>query len=274
MDILQKIVAHKKVEVEARKLLKSSKSLEKESPFDRVPLSLKDRLMEQDSTGIIAEFKRQSPSKGMINDHARIDHVTAAYASDASGISVLTDSQFFGGSLDDLTAARFNQVPLLRKDFMVDEYQVIEAKAYGADVILLIAACLSKKEVKKMARLSKSLGMEVLLEVHDASELGHIADEVDLVGVNNRNLKTFEVDIHTSLELIHLIPDSKPAIAESGITDVQTIVSLKQAGFKGFLIGENFMRHADPAIAFADFIHQLKAIQLSDSGEAGRNYEN
>jgi indole-3-glycerol phosphate synthase len=142
---------------------------------------------------------------------------------------------------------------------MIDPYQVYEAKAMGADLILLIAACLSKEEVRSLATLAKSLGMEVLLEIHDDSELAHICEEVDLVGVNNRNLKTFEVSIQTSLNLINKIPSNKLAIAESGISDVNTIVTLRNAGFKGFLIGENFMKEADPSIAFADFVNQLKA---------------
>jgi indole-3-glycerol phosphate synthase len=161
--------------------------------------------------------------------------------------------------LDDLLAATINEVPLLRKDFMIDEYQLIEAKAFGAEVILLIAACLTPSEVKTMAGTAKGLGMEVLLEIHNDEELDHICDQVDLVGVNNRNLKTFEVSIDTSLDLINKIPKEKPAIAESGISDVDTIVTLRQAGFKGFLIGENFMKQASPSIAFADFVNQLKA---------------
>jgi indole-3-glycerol phosphate synthase len=154
---------------------------------------------------------------------------------------------------------------------MIDTYQLYEAKAYGADVILLIAACLTVEEVRKLAAIAKQLGLEVLLEIHNQDELDHICDEVDLVGVNNRNLKTFEVNIHTSLELIDKIPSSKPAIAESGISEVETIVSLKQSGFKGFLIGENFMKSTDPAIAFAEFVKQLKAIPLPSEEEGGDN---
>ena len=161
--------------------------------------------------------------------------------------------------MEDLEEARFNQVPLLRKDFMIDEYQIIEAKSIGADVILLIAACLTVSEVKQFAGLAKRLGLEVLLEIHNEEELGHICADIDFVGVNNRNLKTFEVDINTSLNLINKIPTEKLAITESGISNVDSIVTLKQAGFRGFLIGENFMKEPDPSIAFADFVQQLKA---------------
>lgn len=260
MNILETIVAQKKKEVAARKQQVSIQELEKGKFFANQTLSLKSFLLDPDKTGIIAEYKRKSPSKGVINDRVSVEEVTTAYAKHgASGISVLTDTEFFGGTLDDLLAATINEVPLLRKDFMIDEYQLVEAKAYGAEVILLIAACLTKQDVKTMAAVAKKLGMEVLLEIHNEAELDHICDEVDLVGVNNRNLKTFEVSIDTSLGLINKIPGEKPAVAESGISDAVTIVTLRNAGFKGFLIGENFMKQASPSIAFADFVNQLKA---------------
>ena len=260
MNILDTIVAHKKTEVAARKQQASITELEKSKFFANKTLSLRKFLLDENKTGIIAEFKRKSPSKGIINNTARVEEVTTAYAQHgASGISVLTDEEFFGGTLADLLAATINEVPLLRKDFMIDEYQLIEAKSFGAEVILLIAACLSPATVKQMAATAKSIGLEVLLEIHNEDELGHICDEVDLVGVNNRNLKTFEVSIDTSLNLINKIPKNKPAIAESGISDVDTIVTLREAGFKGFLIGENFMKQPSPSIAFADFVNQLKA---------------
>jgi indole-3-glycerol phosphate synthase len=205
-------------------------------------------------TGIIAEFKRRSPSKGIINNRDSVEAVTKAYAAyGASGISVLTDHDFFGGSLDDLISARDNGVPLLRKDFTIDEYQVLEAKAYGADVILLIAACLSTQQVKYLAGAAKKLGLEVLLEIHDESELGHICNEIDLVGVNNRNLKTFTVDLENSIRLAEKIGDSFLKVAESGINDVKDIHYLQQHGFKGFLIGEYFMKQQSPALAFKNF---------------------
>lgn len=260
MNILDTIVAQKKKEVAARKQQVSIIELEKGRFFANETLSLKSFLLDPAKTGIIAEFKRKSPSKGIINDRVTVEEVTKAYAEHgASGISVLTDQAFFGGSLDDLLAATINEVPLLRKDFMIDEYQLVEAKAHGAEVILLIAACLTPAEVKTMAGVAKGLGLEVLLEIHNEEELGHICEAVDLVGVNNRNLKTFTVSIDTSLALINKIPKEKPAVAESGISDVDTIVTLRQAGFTGFLIGENFMKQASPSIAFADFVNQLKA---------------
>lgn len=260
MNILDKIVAQKRIEVAEKKAAVSIAELEKGKFFANETLSLTKFLLDPTRTGIIAEFKRKSPSKGIINDQVTVEEVTSAYAQyGASGISVLTDQEFFGGSLDDLLAATINEVPLLRKDFMIDEYQLFEAKAYGAEVILLIAACLSPMEVKQMAKRARNLGLEVLLEIHNEAELEHICDEVNLVGVNNRNLKTFEVSIQTSLDLIHKIPKEKPAVAESGISDVDTIVTLRRAGFKGFLIGENFMKQPKPSIAFADFVNQLKA---------------
>lgn len=270
MDILEKIVAYKKKEVAESKARVPVAVLEKKLNDAAPAYSLKKFLLDPGRTGIIAEFKRKSPSKGWINKDAQVKQITASYAKYASGISVLTDHEFFGGGLDDLRSARVNKVPLLRKDFIIDEYQLFEAKAHGADVILLIAACLLPKAVKNLAKKAGQLGMETLLEIHNKAELEHLCDEVDLVGVNNRNLKTFTVDVNTSRDLIKNIPTGKPAISESGISDVQTIVSLKQAGFKGFLIGENFMKHADPAIAFADFVKQLKA--TSPSG--GRIHEN
>lgn len=261
MNILDTIIAQKRTEVAARKLSVSVNELERRPFFHAATYSLKQSLISGDKTGIIAEFKRKSPSKGIINGNATVEEVTRAYAQNgASAISVLTDEQFFGGSMGDLTAAAtINKIPLLRKDFMIDEYQLLEAKAYGASLILLIAACLSPAQVKQLAVAAKKLGLEALLEIHNEAELEHICDEVDMVGVNNRNLKTFEVSINTSLALINKIPKEKPAIAESGISEVNTIVTLRQAGFRGFLIGENFMKRASPSIAFADFVNQLKA---------------
>ena len=262
MNILDTIIAQKRTELAVRRPLMPVAELEKQPLFTAPTLSLTAFLKDPARTGIIAEFKRRSPSKGVINDTAAVAEVTAAYAAHgASAISVLTDEAFFGGKLADLEAATINQVPLLRKDFMIDEYQLVEAKAFGASVVLLIAACLSPARVKELAIAARKLGLEVLLEIHNEAELAHICTEVDAVGVNNRNLKTFEVDIHTSLELINKIPKEKPAVAESGISEVDTIVTLRQAGFKGFLIGENFMKQASPSVAFADFVNQLKAKQ-------------
>lgn len=258
MNILEKIVAHKKGEVAQRKNDWPVAMLEKERFFAREPFSLKKSLLDERTNGIIAEYKRKSPSKGIINNRDSVEAVTKAYLGyGASGISILTDLEFFGGSLDDLVAARDNSLPLLRKDFMIDEYQLIEAKAFGADVILLIAACLSPDEVRTLSASAKKLGLEVLLELHDETELEHICDTVDLVGVNNRNLKNFEVDLEHSVKLASQIDDRFIKVAESGINDVANIHYLKQHGFRGFLIGEYFMKQESPMMAFKAFAYSV-----------------
>ena len=218
--------------------------------------SLVQRLLMPGSTGIIAEFKRKSPSKGWFKTkELEVEQVVVSYNKFAAGISVLTDDEFFGGDLDDLIQAKvISDIPVLRKDFIIDRWQVAEAKAFGADVILLIAACLSVSEVSELAAYAKSIGLEVLLEIHNEQELEHICDEVDMVGVNNRDLKTFEVSIENSLNLIEKIPVVKPAIAESGISKVETIKQLRDAGFKGFLIGETFMKEENQGKAFEEFV--------------------
>ena len=260
MNILETIIEQKKIEVAERKQQTPVAVLEQMEWFSKTPFSLRKFLLDEDKTGIIAEFKRKSPSRGWINANADPGVVTAAYAQHgASGLSVLTDEKFFGGSLDDLKKARLNSIPILRKDFIIDTYQIVEAKAVGADVILLIAANLTPALVKTLAATAKNLGLEVLLEIHDKEELEHICDEVDIVGVNNRNLKTFEVGIETSVYLSGLIPDDKVKISESGISDVGIIKELKKHDYKGFLIGENFMKAPDPAIAFAAFVEQIKS---------------
>ena len=262
MNILDKIIAQKRIEVEQRKKEISIADLERGPFYRNETYSLKQSLLDETKTGIIEEFKRKSPSKGIINADASVEEVTSGYATNgASGVSVLTDETFFGGSLADLQkAAIINKIALLRKDFMIDEYQLHEAKAYGASVILLIAACLSKEEVKTLAKAAKNLGLEVLLEVHNEEELAHICDDVDLVGVNNRNLKTFEVSLEQSVQLSELIPSDKIKISESGIHKVKDIQYLKTYGYKGFLIGENFMKQSDPAEAFKLFVDELKAV--------------
>jgi indole-3-glycerol phosphate synthase len=258
MNILEKIIAQKSKEVAAKKNDVPEQELEKGRYFSRQTLSLRKRLLDDKHTGIIAEYKRRSPSKGIINDRDSVEAVTMAYtAFGASGISILTDLEFFGGSLDDLISARDNGIPLLRKDFMIDEYQITEAKAYGADVILLIAACLSPLRVKQLAQKAKGLGLEVLLELHDESELDHVCELVDLVGVNNRNLKTFEVDLEHSTRLAEKIGSDFVKVAESGINDVNNIRYLKAHGFQGFLIGEYFMKQKSPMEAFKNFSYSL-----------------
>lgn len=258
--ILDTIIAVKRREVEKFKPLSSIERFERDGFFWQIRnRSLVQSLLLPGSTGIIAEFKRKSPSKGWFKTkELEVEPVVAAYNKSAAGISVLTDDEFFGGDMDDLIQTKVvTDVPVLRKDFIIDKWQIAEAKAFGADVILLIAACLTPAEVKEFAAYSNSIGLESILEVHNEEELGHCCDEVSIVGVNNRNLKTFEVDINTSLQLIDKIPPGKPAIAESGISSVESIVTLRNAGFKGFLIGENFMKEEQPGKAFEEFVNNL-----------------
>ncbi len=258
MNILDTIIAKKKMEVAERKKNKSISELEKGPFFKNETLSFKDYLLREDKTGIIAEFKRRSPSKGIINDTSSVAEVTTAYAKyGASAISILTDEKFFGGSLNDLLEATINEVPLLRKDFIIDEYQLMESKAYGAEVILLIAACLTKDEVKDLSSFAKKIGLNVLLEIHNETELEHICNDVDVVGVNNRDLKSFTVDINRSLALSKKFPADKIKISESGIDNIDSIKLLKQNGFKGFLIGEKFMKAKNPGLAFQKFVEEL-----------------
>ena len=262
MNILDKIIESKKNSLKEKKDWYSIKKLEAFPFFERSCESLAKRLNEKNTTGIIAEFKRRSPSKGIINDKTALSEVVSDYeAYGAAAISILTDEEYFGGSNDDMMKAReIVDIPLLRKDFIIDECQVVEAKAIGADVILLIAACLTQPEVKHLSKLAKNLGLGVLLELHDEKELEHICDEVGLIGVNNRNLKTFEVDIEQSLKMAQKIPVDKIKIAESGIDSVETIRLFKENGFKGFLIGEYFMKQDDPGKAFKEFVNLLKLL--------------
>ena len=260
MGILNRIIESKKISLQQKKDTDSFKKLEASNYFKKASLSLAKRLSGNNSNGIIAEFKRRSPSKGIINDKADIKDVVKAYEEfGAAGISILTDETFFGGSSIDMMKARETVcIPLLRKDFIIDEYQVVEAKSIGADVILLIAACLSPAEVKKLAGVAKNIGLEILLELHDEKELDHICDDTEMIGINNRNLKTFEMDIERSLRMAEMLPDDKIKVAESGINSVENIMMFKENGFKGFLIGENFMKEENPGNAFREFIKKLK----------------
>jgi len=258
-NILDRIITSKVIEVASRKLSTPVSALEKAPAFSRKCLSLKESLLNSES-GIISEFKRKSPSLGWIHEDADVVDVTAGYsAAGASGISILTDLEYFGGTPMDLMAARqFITCPVLRKDFVIDEYQLYEAKAMGADVVLLIAAALTEQQTLELARKAHELGLEVLLEVHNAEELGHVNDYVDLLGVNNRNLKTFEQNIQTSFDLAALIPDKFVKVSESGISKVETVKELRKVGYKGFLMGENFMKEDNPAEALVEFIKELK----------------
>lgn len=259
MNILDTIIAAKRIEVAERKQQTPATELEKSSALLRQKISLQQFLLDKTLTGIIAEFKRRSPSKGTINAAADVVAVTKAYADNgAAALSILTDDHFFGGSTGDLLAARINNIPILRKDFIIDEYQLLEAKAMGADVILLIAACLSPEEVKSLAKAAHQLDLEVLLELHGEEELVHVNEFTPIVGINNRNLKTFEVDIERSLVMASLLPASTIKVAESGIDKVENILLFKENGFRGFLMGEFFMKAADPGLAFRQFVQQLK----------------
>ena len=259
MNILDKIVEHKQKEVIENKSLYPTKLMEKSSYFNSETVSLKKYITRDDMSGIISEFKRKSPSKGMINEFAEVEKTTVGYMqAGASALSILTDSHFFGGSNKDLSTARkFNFCPILRKDFIIDEYQIIEAKSIGADAILLIAAILDKQRAKYLAEFAHSLQLEVLLEVHNEKELEVLNKNIDLVGVNNRNLKDFSVNINTSIQLSELIPNEFIKVSESGISNPESIIELKKYGFQGFLIGENFMKTGNPAKACKNFITEL-----------------
>lgn len=261
MNILDKIIETKKQEVEQLKKVTPESAMRDGKYFNRKGISLKTRLENAPVPGIIAEFKQKSPSKGEINYSVKVDQVTRGYAeAGAAGLSVLTDHDYFGGSMINLVKAREANpdTPLLRKDFIIDPYQILEAKAMGADLILLIAACLKAEEISSLAAFAKELGLEILLEIHNEEELGKISPEVDMVGVNNRNLKTFEVSVDTSLRLAAGIPDQFVKISESGLSRPETIFGLYEAGYKGFLIGETFMKTDDPAAACRNLIEQLK----------------
>ena len=260
MNILEKIIEAKKSETERRKKEVTIEKLSVYPGFNRKCNSLKTNLFKNGSSGIIAEFKKKSPSKGEINFNVSVEEVTKNYVeAGAAGLSVLTDLEYFGGKLKDLTTAREANpgVPILRKDFIIDEYQVIESKAFGADVILLIAANLEEKQALSLAKKARSLGMEVLMEVHNAKELKKVNDFIDIVGVNNRNLKTFKTDIQTSVKLAGMIPPRYVKISESGLEKPETIHQLREKGFRGFLIGETFMKTDNPGEACEKLISEL-----------------
>jgi len=260
MTILDKIIERKRIEVEKAKALVPSEDLLNYPYFSVACLSLRESILDPEKTGIIAEYKRASPSKGDINSTAKVEDVVRAYEeAGASAVSVLTDADFFKGNLEDLSKAREAiNIPILRKEFIVDKYQITEAKAYGADVILLIAACLTREEVQEFAAYAHQIGLNVLLEVHNEQELlDNLFDDIDAIGVNNRNLKDFTVDLQHSYDLLGKIPSEYIKVSESGISDPKTIKALKEAGFQSFLIGENFMKTADPGKAIKDFVKAL-----------------
>jgi len=260
MNKLEEIIAYKYKEVAEQKIRRPIKHLEQSGHFNGSVVSLREAIKRKGSYGIIAEVKRKSPSKGVINGDISVEEITKGYIqAGASALSVLTDQQFFGGSSDDLMITRrINTCPILRKEFIVDEYQILESKALGADAILLIAAVLPQKEIRLFTDLAHQLKLEVLLEVHSQKELlDHLESDADIIGVNNRDLKTFAVDLQASIELLKLIPKGKIRITESGIDSPATAARLRAAGFDGFLIGETFMRAKQPEFAAAEFIKEL-----------------
>jgi indole-3-glycerol phosphate synthase len=263
MNILDKIIQSKYKEVAEKRSLIPEKLLEKSIFFSSPCVSMKQYIKDPARTGIIAEFKRKSPSKGVINSAVTVEKVSIGYMqAGASALSILTDQEYFGGKNEDLIEARkFNFCPILRKDFIVDEYQILEARSIGADCILLIAAALNPVRLKELAVFAHSIGMEVLMEVHDAEELaGALNEHLDLVGVNNRSLKTFEVDLKTSYDLVQQIPNEFVKISESGISQAETLAELKATGFDGFLIGETFMKSGRPQQAAFNFIQEYQTL--------------
>lgn len=258
MNILEQIIERKKEEIQTSKSKIALADLKDSEFFGRETVSLKDSL--KNKSGIIAEFKRKSPSKGIINDRSEVLEVAKSYeAFGASGISILTDRDFFGGSFQDILKVRNEiKIPLLRKDFMIDEYQFYEAKSMGADVVLLIAACLSPSQVAEFAHLSQELDLEVLLEIHTEDELQHYNKYVDLVGINNRNLKDFKVDLQHSVKLKNQLPNDVLTVAESGIYSVEDFKFLREQGFDGFLMGEYFMKAENPGQAFENFVKAIR----------------
>lgn len=257
MNILNKIIEKKKQEIEDLKSTISLQQLKDSEFFGRKTLSLKETL--KSKSGIIAEFKRQSPSKGTINNQALPIEVVSAYENfGASAVSILTDQNFFGGLFEDILNVRNHiSIPILRKDFMIDEYQFYEAKSLGADIILLIAACLSPSQVLEFTELAQELDLEVLLEIHSEDELKHINKNIDFVGINNRNLKDFKVNLQHSVNLKNQLPEEVLSIAESGIYSEQDFKFLKEKGFDGFLMGEYFMKNENPGKKFCEFISNV-----------------
>lgn len=262
MTILDQIIASKKKEIKTLKEAIPLKQLEQSEFFNNPCISLTNLFATKGSWGIIAEFKRKSPSRGIINENISVNEVTTGYLNaGALAISILTDNLYFGGSSDDLLCARvLNQCPLLRKDFIIDEYQIYESKAIGADVILLIAACLTPQHTIKLAKTAHSIGLEVLLEFHEIEELDHLNDHIDFAGVNNRNLRDFSVDINRSMQLVKKIPASICKISESGLNSADTIASLYYNGFQGFLMGEAFMKNENPGLECEKLIKHVSTI--------------
>lgn len=258
-DILEEIIAHKQIEIELQKAAISEELLINNcnEPMPRVSMRAS---LAASPYGIISEFKRRSPSKGWIKENAQADIIPPAYeAAGASALSILTDEKFFGGTLKDIRSARPRvQLPILRKDFIIDEYQLYQARIVGADAILLIAAALKKEQCKVLAVKAHELELEVLLEIHSEQELEYVDENIDMVGVNNRNLGTFHTDVENSFRLAEKLPKEMLLVSESGISNPETVKQLRAAGFRGFLIGENFMKATHPGVSLKEFITKLE----------------
>ena len=258
-DILQEIIATKRAEVDRRKRETDLQALYRQAETPRTTRHSLREALRSSSTGIISEFKRRSPSKGWINRDADVQSVVHAYQrAGATALSVLTDTPYFGGTDDDLRVARQAcSLPILRKDFTIDEFQLVESRVLGADAVLLIAAALTREQCRRFAEIAHQLELEVLLEIHDQSELDYYSEYVDVLGVNNRNLGSFHTDVANSFRLIEQMPQEATPISESGISNPDTVKELRAIGFKGFLIGENFMKTDAPGDSLKSFINAL-----------------
>ncbi|KAA6342592.1 Indole-3-glycerol phosphate synthase [termite gut metagenome] len=261
-DILKEIIANKRFEIDFQQQSVSWEQLQN-GLTDRKPHRSMRAAFAESSSGIIAEFKRRSPSKGWIKENAEIDKIIPAYTqAGASALSILTDEKFFGGSLRDIRTARtLTDIPILRKDFVIDEYQLYQAKIAGADAVLLIAAALEQGKCEELAGKAHELGLEVLLEIHNSNELVYITPDIDMAGINNRNLKTFHTSVETSFQLAEQLPQNVLLVSESGISDPETVKKLRVAGYRGFLIGETFMKTESPGDTLQDFITRLNTLQ-------------
>ena len=259
MNILDTIIAKKIQEVAENKIEKPIAVLENRPPITWVCKPFATAIANPNKKGIIAEIKFKSPSKGIINSSDNVSEIAKGYQSaGASCLSVLTDVDFFGGSNVNLIFAHLaSSLPIIKKDFIIDEYQIIESKSIGADAILLIASILTPKKCLELANFAKSFGLNILLELHNESELHFINQHIDAVGVNNRNLKTFEVSLNNAEALAKKIPNNFIKVAESGIDSVEAYNTLKSFGYQGFLMGEYFMKHKNPGEACATFINSL-----------------
>lgn len=257
-DILSEIIANKRFEVDLQKQAIAFSQL-KEAISDALPTRSMRQALASSASGIIAEFKRRSPSKGWINQEARPEEIVPSYVeAGASALSILTDDKFFGGSLKDIRSARpLVEIPILRKDFIIDEYQLYQARIVGADAVLLIAAALKKEKCHELVGQARALGLEVLLEIHSSEELGYISKEVDMVGINNRNLGTFFTDVENSFRLAGQLPQDAVLVSESGISDPAIVKRLRNAGFRGFLIGETFMKTPQPGETLRNFLQAV-----------------